>query len=241
MLKIAICDDELYFGEQMKSIISNYMEKVGQECKITSFESEKTFLSSNPKKLDYDIVFLDINMKEMNGIEIAQAIRTLSNTIYIVFVTAYINFALEGYKFHAIRYILKDNHNLKALTEECLNAILKEIEENEKKITFKFTHGKVDLAPSKILYIESQLHNIIFFIIDNGIIQYVMHNKLNNVEITLKPYKFFRIHQSYLVNMNYIKDVTRYQASLFNGIELNISKKYYKKVLEEYIKIKGDI
>lgn len=241
MLKIAICDDELHFGEQIKSIISNYMEKVGQECKIISFVSGKTFLFSNPKKLDYDIVFLDINMEEINGIEIAQAIRTLSNTIYIVFVTAYMDFALEGYKFHAIRYILKDERTLKPLIEECLNAILKEIKENEKKITFKFTHGKTDLAPSKILYIESQLHNIIFFIIDNGIIQYVMHNKLNNVEITLKPYKFFRIHQSYLVNMNYVKNVTRYQVSLFNGIELNISKKYYKKVLEEYIKMKGDI
>ena len=67
-----------------------------------------------------------------------------------------------------------------------------------------------------------------------------MYDKLDNIEVTLKPYKFFRIHQSYLVNMNYIKDVTRYQASLFNGIELNISKKYYKKVLEEYIKIKTE-
>ena len=104
------------------------MDENGCPCEIDEFESGNEFINLGINMTKYDIVFLDINMDEIDGIETAQEIRKVSNDIFIVFVTAFISYAVEGYSVNAIRYILKNNENFAELIFECIDAISKKNE-----------------------------------------------------------------------------------------------------------------
>ena len=92
------------------------------DIKIDEFESGKDFISLGINLAKYDIVFLDVNMDELDGMETAQKIRKVSNDVFIVFVTAFITCAPQGYSVGAIRYILKNNVNFPELIFECMDA-----------------------------------------------------------------------------------------------------------------------
>ena len=93
-------------------------------CEIDTFSSGKELLELGIELIQYDIIFLDINMDEIDGIVTAQKIREYSSEIFIVFVTAYINYSLEGYKVDAARYLLKNNTNFEESIYECMDSIL---------------------------------------------------------------------------------------------------------------------
>lgn len=90
---------------------------------IDTFSSGKEFVELGIEMVKYKIVFLDINMDELDGIMTAKKIRENSKDMFIVFVTAFVNYTIEGYKVDAVRYILKDNKNLVASVYECMDAI----------------------------------------------------------------------------------------------------------------------
>lgn len=108
MFYIAICDDEDYFCRKEKKIIEKYMMQRECKVKIELFSSGEELLQNKNSVLKYGIIFLDISMEKLNGMETAKYIRTITREAYIVFVTAYINYALEGYRVDAIRYLLKN-------------------------------------------------------------------------------------------------------------------------------------
>lgn len=242
MFRIAICDDEEYFLFREKNLIEKHMRTHGYSCIIDLYPSGKDLLKETETILQYDIVFLDINMSEMDGIKTARKIREISAEVYIVFVSAYISYSLEGYKVNAIRYILKEDESLENSLNECLDTITQSIDNSRKKLVFDFTCGKRSIFIDSILYIESRLHKVIFYVMEDKIIkEYSIYDKLSDVEQELKTYGFMRIHQSFLANMKYAAGVERYKLSLKTGGDINISKKYYKKVEMEYIRQKGDI
>lgn len=113
MFKIAICDDEEIFRRNIHKMIIDYMDKKGCLCEIDEFDSGKDFINLGINMTKYDIVFLDINMDDIDGIQTAEEIRKVSNDIFIVFVTAFIHYAVQGYNVEAIRYILKNDDSVK--------------------------------------------------------------------------------------------------------------------------------
>lgn len=241
MLEIAICDDESYFRKHIREILIEYMDKKGILYEIDEFESGKDFVNLGIEIVKYKIVFLDINMDELDGMKTAQKIREISNGIFIVFVTAFINYTLEGYKVDAVRYILKNNVNFSELVFECMDAINMKMNYVVKRKTFNFNEGTKNVSLERLLYIESRLHKLEFYIMENRLNKYSLYATLNDMEKELADNAFVRIHQSYLVNMKYIEKVSRYKALLSNGIELEIPKARYKHVEQAYVLYKGDI
>lgn len=191
--------------------------------------------------MPYDIIFLDISMEELDGLQTAERIRELSENVYIVFVTAYITYALDGYKVGAVRYLLKEEESLENAMKECLDTITAHMKEEEAVCEFDFQSGKKKLPADAVLYVESRLHRVIYYVLENGIKEYFRYDRLDEVEKELRQYGFFRVHQSFLVNMKYAKSVERYRVTLENGTEVSISKKYYKDVEKEYIRRQGEI
>lgn len=95
MYRIAICDDEEYFREKIESIIKN---KLGENtCTVDVFEDGRYLLQKEIQLAEYDIVFLDIKMQDVGGMEIARKIRQVSPLCVLIFVTSYIDFAVVGY------------------------------------------------------------------------------------------------------------------------------------------------
>ena len=105
------------------------------------------------------------------------------------------------------------------------------VEQREKKVNI-----------DNIVYIENSLHRACFHLVENDSEkEYAVYKKLNDIEQEIKEEKFVRIHQSFIVNMDYVCDVKRYYAKLVNGNELPVSKQRYKSVVWEYIKQKGEV
>lgn len=155
MLQIAVCDDEQFYREKIKCLLEQYLHEHHPEYMVQTFSSGSEFLSVQENNVKYDVVFLDISMEQINGIQTAKQIRTFHSDTFIVFVTAFIDYALEGYKVNAIRYILKDQ--LETAVSECMNAILQKMQ--KKQVVFAFSDGERALYTDNILYIESSLGN----------------------------------------------------------------------------------
>ena len=241
MFRIAICDDERQFRKRIHDILIEYMNENDILYEIDEFESGKDFISLGINLAKYDIVFLDVNMDELDGMETAQKIRKVSNDVFIVFVTAFITCAPQGYSVGAIRYILKNNVNFPELIFECMDAISLNMNYVAQKKKFNFNEGTKIVALERLLYIESRLHKLEFYIMEDKLKKYSIYGKLDELEKELQGNDFIRIHQSYLVNMKHIEKVSRYEALLNNGIKLEIPKARYKFVEETFVSYKGEL
>ena len=240
-MKIAICDDEIYFAGKLREILMQYLEERHIDFEIELFSSGREFVELGVEMLQYQIIFLDINMKQMDGIETAKNVRAYTEESFVVFVTAYIDYSLEGYQVGASRYILKNNLDFREQIYECMDAITKKMKCFLTRKIFRFQEGEKKIRIENILYIESKLHKLEFNILEHGLATYTMYGTLNELENELEEYPFLRIHQSFLVNLKYIKCVTGYKVVLSNGQELTVPRARYKTVKDTFIAYKGEL
>lgn len=237
MLRIAICDDEKYDRDRIQALLLEYLETHNLNASIDLFSSGKEFLSERDNLVKYDIVFLDINMEEIDGIQTAQEMRSFQSDTCIVLVTAFINYVLEGYKVGAVRYIMKDA--LDVQIKECMDAIIQKMQFRE--ITFPFLEGDRTLYTDNILYVESRKHKCIFSCMERENVTYQLYGKLDQIEIKLERYGFLRIHKSFLVNMKHVKRIGNYQAVLDSGEEFSVPRLRFAKVRDAFVAYKGEM
>lgn len=244
MLEIAICDDEIVFAQKLKTIVEGYLDSLQMSYGIDIYSSGKELLDMNVDVRKYKIIFLDISMDEIDGISVAKNIRSITEEPYIVFVTAFINYALDGYSVDAIRYLLKSKEKFEDYVKECMDAILTKMKVNINKKEISFLEGKRVVSLNSILYIESKLHKLEYHILEDKVQIYTQYEVLNRVESEYIQNGFIRSHQSYLVNMKHIKELKvdngRYIMVLSNGDELIIPKKRYREVKEAYVTYRGE-
>ncbi len=241
MIHIAICDDEEIFRDKLQDILLHYMADRGILLEMEAFASGKEFVALGIEMLKYKVVFLDINMDELDGVMTARCIRENCKDIFIVFITGFANYTIEGYKVDAVRYILKDDTNMEAGIYECMDAIR---EKMDYKITWKefhFNEGMKRVSLDRVLYIESKLHKLEFHIMEESLQKYTMQGTLNKMEEELSEKSFLRIHQSFLVNMKFIKRIYRYTVLLNNGTQLKVPRARYKGVEERFVSYKGEV
>lgn len=239
MLKIAICDDEEVFAQHLKQIVGRLLDEKLIQHEIHLFGSGEEFVTLNLDMANYRIVFLDINMEELDGISTAKRLRELCKDTFVVFVTAFINYALDGYKVEAIRYLLKNSSNFDKSVSECIEAILEKMHYEAVIHKFPFKEGTKEVNEDSIVYIESNLHELCFYIMKQVLEAHRLDDTLNHIESNLDNTKFVRIHQSYLVNMKYVKSMRLQKALLIDGRELPIAKTRYKNVRKIYANYKG--
>lgn len=241
MFEIAICDNEKYFRQELKQMLAKDMMDRGLVFQIDSFASGEEFTALGIGIVKYTIIFLDIHLENMDGFMTAKKIRAVSKEVFIVFVTEYEDYALQGYKVDAIRYLLKGDLELKSEIHECLDAIIEKMNYKIVKKKFKFNEEEKEISLDRLLYIESKLHKLEFHIMEQDMKIYTMYEKLNKMEQKLEGYGFIRIHQSFLANLKYIKEVKRYKVILNNGIELRIPKARYKQVKDLFMAYQREI
>lgn len=235
MLQIAICDDEQFYREKIQSLVAEYLDNHDLTFQLHLFSSGRAFLSQIENSVKYDIVFMDISMDAIDGIHTAMQMRTYHSGTFLVLVTAFIDYVLEGYKVNAMRYLLKDT--LDASFAECMDAILQKMK--TARITFSFTDGERKLHTDNILYVESQRHKSIFFYMDAELETYEIYRKLDTIEQELSGCGFLRIHKSYLVNMKHIRKICNYTVFLDTGTQLPVPRLRFQDVREAFVMYKG--
>lgn len=243
MFQIAICDDDVYFRQSIREFVSGYLQKKEIVYQIDLFCSGEEFVSLGSKIAKYTVVFLDINMAEVNGIAAARKIRSISKGIFIVFISAFYEYALEGYKVEAIRYLIKDSNfnNFQNAIDECMDSIIEKMDYAAVRKRFGFKGGVREISLTGIIYRESNLHKLLFYVMEDKLETYTLYETLNKMEEKLAGNNFIRIHQSYLVNLKHIKSITRYKAILDNEKELEIPKARYKQVKKAFIAYRGEV
>lgn len=241
MFRIAICDDERFFVEKLKELLSDYMMEKGFVFEIDTYNSGAELLGLGIEISQYTVVFLDIIMEKISGITAAEKIRKVSREVFIVFVTAYMDYSLEGYRLDVVRYLLKGDANFRSIVNECMDAIIYKLNYSVAKKEFRFMEGVKEISLERLLYIESNLHKLEFYVMEDAMQIYTMYGTLNELEEELTENNFVRIHQSYLVNIKHIKNVARYRAVLTNGVELVIPKVRYTYVKKRFVAYQGEI
>ena len=218
-MKVAICDDEKIFFEQMEYLLKQ-IETVSRIDKYDDID----ILHANLEKETYDMIFMDIAWKgkEDTGVQFAASINDRYPNIQIVFMTAFSDKYAESIFFEKVNlcgYLIKPIkiQNLRFLVEKARKNMM---HNQEEKILIKLKGNTQNVLLSDILYLESQGHQLYIYTKTEKIL---MYKKLDEFEEQMNT-SFVRIHKSYLVNMNYIKRIERTLLTLHNGTELAISK-----------------
>lgn len=229
----AVCDDQVYYLEKIKTLAEENLKEANcSEVEIKCFDSGRALCLDEDFLAACQVVFLDINMQDSDGIEIAYHIRKKYPKTYIVFVTAFVDYALMGYRVEAFRYLLKDD--LEAMMHECIPELIKKIKREKFSIRCEFPDGEQMVKVSDILFIESFRHKMVFHLTGSSENIQEANGRLGDLENMLREYCFYRVHKSYLVNMNYVQAVERYQVRLVNGEYIKIPRAKYQFVREAY-------
>lgn len=224
MRKIAICDDSKLDRQLLKVVIQTYFENNEEEFKIFEYELGDNLLDD----IEVELLFLDIIMNGTNGMKIARKLRDIQFTP-IIFLTAHADYAVESYEVYAAGYLLKpyDTNKLTLLLDEVLQR------SGQKRIAVKVKKQHRYLEINDIMYIESDKHVLNIHLKDSRVIQTT--EKLSELEKTINSKRFVRCHQSYLVNMDYIKDA-KTDFILSNDIRIPIRVRGRKEIIERYHK-----
>ena len=228
-MKIAVCDDNKKDIKRLQSLIRKYDEVNHTGLTISEYKSGTELLDAISRGEETDIIFLDINMDDMDGLSVAKRIREIDDDVPIILVTAFMNYALDGYKVKASRFLIKDD--LDKTFTECMDDICGEIRKKSKIITFSCVEGDMRLKASDIILIETSGRKNLIRLQNQT---YQIYEKLDVLEEMLKGYGFLRTHNSFLVNMAHIRGINSYVLTLDDGRQLPVPKARYKQVRQEY-------
>lgn len=219
--KIAICDDEASVIEYVSSIVTYWGTESGHTIVLRSFSSAESFLFSYEDENDYDILLLDIEMGQMDGVSLAKTIRKKNETVQIVFITGYSEYISEGYEVAALHYLMKPVKPEKLL--EVLNRAAEKLEKNERILTLSLSGEMVRIPLHEIAYIDVNGNYITL----HGKEDYTIKKTLGEIQKELDD-RFFKVGRSCIVNLNIVQRVTKTDCYLSDGSILPLPRGAYE-------------
>ncbi len=159
---------------------------------------------------------------------IAEKVREWNEDVPIILVTAYINYAVDGYKVSANRFLVKDD--LDKTFPECMDDICRRISRKAKHMIFPCVEGDVDIKLTDIVFIETTGHKSIIHLKNE---EYHLYESMDDLESRLKTFGFLRVHQSYMVGIRHISTINNYILTLDTGYLIKIPKARYKQVRQD--------
>lgn len=224
MIKIAICDDSTECIKTIKTMIMPYETKY--QLEIKTFESGEAFFEN---KDTFDILFLDIEMKQISGIDVAASIRANNDDAIIIFITSHSNYVSDSFRLRAFQYLTKpfSEKDFRFDFERALSSY----NAKHKKFVVKFMDERAILECKDILYIEAYDRHLFIKTIDN---QYECVGKLSDKYEELKFFGFERCHQGFLVNIKKIKRISGYKVIMETEVEVPISRKYKSTIIDAF-------
>ncbi len=228
MIKIAIVEDEDGEAETLLGCLGTYEKEIGEKFSFTRFCDAGAFLDTDGS---FDIVFLDIMLPGMTGMDAAAKLREKDKKVVIIFVTTLAQFAVKGYEVDALDYIIKPV-SYERLTLKMQKAVGIVRAGTAKPIVINSTDGVVKTTVDNIIYIEVRGHKLLWHTRRGVFGEYA---SLSALEKTLKVHNFMRCNSCYLVNPKFIERVNGSELSviLTNGEELKISQPRRKSFITE--------
>lgn len=236
MLHIVICDDDMEFADELKSQVNRYSIENNIDIRISIYSDGLDLIESY--RLDIDLVFLDIQMKHLSGLETAEHIRRIDSDVSIIFLTSLSQYALEGYKYSATNYIVKPIRYVR-LKSELDKWHEKYRSQARAYIIVSSDTGKYKVFLDRLRYIETYNRKLMLHYGDENIIT---KKKMKDMEGALsEASSFVRCHAGYMVNLSFVKKVEKLEIILISGEALPISQPKRKLFMERLAEYWGDM
>lgn len=235
MIHIAVCDDEKAFVTHLTQLLEQYSAETGEEIKVSAWYDGLELLEKYDTTID--LIFLDIQMKYVDGLETAGRIRQMDDTVGIIFLTTLTQYALEGYQYGATNYIIKPLKYARLKSE--LDKFLSR-HRRAKCPAYCIVNdtGKYRIQLNSLRYVETFNRNLLFHTEQDKIICY---KSMKELEQELTEQGFARCHSSYLVNLAYVKGARKLEITLITGEVLPISQPRRKAFMEKLAEYWGDM
>lgn len=238
MIKIAICDDERIFLSHFSDLIKKASEKLNLQVHIFDY-SRSDVLLYHHKQSNFDIIFLDIDMPEISGFDIAQRIRKISHDIPIIFVTSRDDLVYRSFEYQPFYFIRKrPEDKLYSNIEHVMNKLFHHFC-NFKTVSITNAETGIIIIPARqIIYIQSEKHYLYYYLSKGRINPLRERNTISSILTLYDTYGIIKTHQRYLANLCHIAqlDTVLNQITFTNGDTIPISKQYRSDVIEKYIR-----
>lgn len=220
MIKIAFCDDDMEVLHQMNELLDRYRVERNEDITYAAFQSPFELLTEIEKGIRPDILFLDVVMPGQNGMDVAKEIRQYDTNMKIIFLTSSPEFAVESYSVGAYFY------QLKPIWEESffrlMDAVLAECEKKKKNsLILRSKDGITRIDLQQLEYCEVLGRKLLFHLENGAVLESA--GSLDDLAGQLMQYSnFFRPHRSFLVNMEYIQNISSRSIKMVNDAEIPI-------------------
>ncbi len=232
MIHIAICDDEKHMSAHIRSCVSDFFRKKNRETSLRMFSSGEELLSYNGQ---IDILFLDIQMKGMDGMETARKLRADQFRGFLVFITVLKEMVFQSFEVQAYDYLVKpvDKKQFEK-TMERLYASMQNAREDSLLVQ-KGYEGRI-IPKDEIVFCEVIDRKIYLNLASGDVVDY--YERIENLEAKLDKH-FYRCHRSYLINLKHLKGYKNGTACMDNGKKIPVSRlrsKEFSGVVLQYMK-----
>ena len=232
MIRIAICDDEKHMSDHIRAMASDFFRKKNREIQLRTFSSGEELLSYDGQ---IDILFLDIQMKGMDGIETARKLRDSKFRGFLIFITVLKEMVFQSFEVQAYDYLVKPVEEKQfEKTMERLYASMQNASEDSLLVQ-KGYEGRI-IQKDEIVFCEIIDRKIYLNLASGEVVDY--YERIENLETKLGSH-FFRCHRSYLINLKHLKGYKNGTACMDNGKEVPVSRlrsKEFSSVVLQYMK-----
>lgn len=228
MVRIAIVEDELKYSCALEDYINRYSNEKNLLTKIKVYSNAVALLENYTA--EYDIIFMDIRMPYMNGMDAAYKLRELDKKVLLVFVSGLTQYAIKGYEVEALDYLVKPI-SYYDFSLKMSRAIQKLPQNVNSEIIISTINGIAKLSPNDIRFLETDGHHVIYHTAKEDFIQYAT---LSSAEKKLRSFDFARCNNCYLVNLQFVQRIKGYFVTV-DGKDLQISQPRKKAFVQQLI------
>ena len=219
--RIAICDDEPFQSNYLKSLVMAWSEEKELDCSVKTFSSAESLLFHGCE--EFDILLLDIEMAGMNGVELAKRVRERDETSVIIFVTGYSEYIAEGYDVQALNFLVKPIDRMKLFS--VLDKAAKLLSKNEKALSLE-QKGETFIVPLREIRFLEVSGNYVSVYAKSV---FIVKKTLADLERQLDD-RFVRTGRSFIVNLMYIRRITKTDVFLSTDERVPLSRGMYEAI-----------
>lgn len=228
-MKIAIVEDEKVHQDYLAEMLQNIAKERKLSLSLRIFGSAEAFLFAFEEE-KMDAVLLDIELKTMNGYDLAETIRKKDKEVPLAFITGVADYVFEGYNVDACGYILKP------IKQESVSQLLSKITNKlslvEKSLMVKTKDGFINIYENSVYYIESSNHSTLL-VTDKG--DYVSNMKLSEWIESVSEEKFFKPHRCYIINLSMIEKIEKTEVLMKNNDYIPIARGMWESLMKAYL------
>ena len=251
--RVAILDDEPEFARSLEVSVRQILTQAGIPHRISIYFDSAALLAdashSSDSRLrtefgddpecvphEFDCLLLDILMEGFNGMRLAGRLREAGCRAAIIFITSTEDFALEGYRVEALRYLLKPV-DLDSLKELLLSDYQRHFQGKDLSLRLD-GEEYIRVSPEEILYVETILRKVCIHLLtpENGEVLRQSPERLSQLEALLPPTQFICCRRGILVNLEHVCSIRRFELTLKNGSRIPVSRQSYDAVKKAYFR-----